>query len=431
MAARQEAAYSPRGNDPFSSHRFSIHRYSVRHTLIMSLATTMTATAAVTAATSGNPLTAALAAGATVASAIAVFMMVRAATHRTKVEAWIRRLGMGDYEYSVAPTGHDELSKVCVALENLRMRAIEATEAETVRRLSRQVRQQNQELEEALTALRHAQDAIIAQKKLAGLGELTAGVAHEMRNPLNFILNYTEAIISTAEDLLPPPGSEESAGDITPEHEAAQDIHAAAKKIIAHCNRAERIVSDMLQLRDNSRDEFTQTDLNQLVTEQAQLAYHAQRNAVPGFNTQLAWELDPTAPTVEAKPSAVAQLIINIVTNACHAVHERSRHCPGHRAKITVTTIKNDGHAVIQINDNGTGMDAETLEKMFNPFFTTKEPGQGTGLGMAISHDIVQEHSGNISPQSTPGQGSTITITLPTSQPKALARAAGKDQEKV
>lgn len=278
---------------------------------------------------------------------------------------------------------------------------------------------QAEQLAQARADLRETQKALKAQRKLAGLGHITAGVAHEIKNPLNLIRNYAEAIADAASDLCPPEGTDPTT--LTEEQLNALDIAEAASKISFHCERADRIVTDMLRIGNSTPQEFLRTDLNQLVTQYANLAYQAQRNALEGFNTHLIWELDPSNPTVEAKSSDLARLLINIVTNACHAVHQRRTQSAGHSPAITLATESRDGHVLVQVTDNGTGMDQPTLDNLFTPFFTTKEEGQGTGLGMSISQEIAQDHSGSISARSQPGQGTTITISLPREQPPPTA----------
>lgn len=399
-------------NDPFGLHRFSLHRYSVRHMLMLFLAVLLMASMTVTAALSGAWTMLALAGAGLVVISISMTLMLRMAVRRVIIERWIRRLGMGDFEYTVEPWGRDELSKVCIALETLRMRAIRAMQLNEVQRLSEQLQHKNHQLESALSDLHRTQDRIVSRRKVAELGELAAGLAHEIRNPLQFIKNFAEGSVAAASDL------QEDEAALPPEkREQLQDITENMRRIIQHSERANRIISQMIAMGRQENAEFRSVAINTLLSEQAGLALQAAKSQNLDLDIEMVDDMDPEVGDVSIIPEDMSRVFINLVSNAFLATAEKALVHSGsvYSPTIRVGTKRKDGEVMITVWDNGLGMTPEVMEKMFNPFFTTRPNNQATGLGLSLSYDIVQMHGGNITADSQPGQYTTMIVTLPDS----------------
>ena len=396
-------------NDPFGMHRFSLHRYSVRHMLLLFLAVLLMASMTVTAALSGAWMMLALAGAGLIVISTVMTLMLRMAVRRVIIERWIRRLGMGDFEYKVEPWGRDELSKVCIALETLRMRAITAMQLNEVQRLSEQLQQKNEELESALSDLHRTQDRIVSRRKVAELGELAAGLAHEIRNPLQFIKNFAEGSVSAASDL-----QEDDAALPLEKRELVQDITDNMRRIIQHSDRANRIISQMIAMGRQENAEFRNVAINALLAEQTGLAIQAAKAQNLELEIEIIDDMDPEAGDVSIIPEDMSRVFTNLVSNACLATTEKALEYsePGYSPTIRIGTKRKDGEVTITVWDNGFGMTPEVMEKMFNPFFTTRPNNQATGLGLSLSHDIVQMHGGTITADSQPGQYTTMIVTL-------------------
>ena len=348
-------------------------------------------------------------AGLIVISAV-MTLMLRMAVRRVIIERWIRRLGTGDFEYKVEPWGRDELSKVCIALETLRMRAITAMQLNEVQRLSEQLQQKNEELESALSDLHRTQDRIVSRRKVAELGELAAGLAHEIRNPLQFIKNFAEGSVSAASDL-----QEDDAALPLEKRELVQDITDNMRRIIQHSDRANRIISQMIAMGRQENAEFRNVAINALLAEQTGLAIQAAKAQNLELEIEIIDDMDPEAGDVSIIPEDMSRVFTNLVSNACLATTEKALEYsePGYSPTIRIGTKRKDGEVTITVWDNGFGMTPEVMEKMFNPFFTTRPNNQATGLGLSLSHDIVQMHGGTITADSQPGQYTTMIVTLP------------------
>ena len=400
-------------NDPFGISRFSIRRYSVQHFLLIILANLLLVAMTALAAVQGNAPLLALSAVTLAVVLLKTMLVVRIGLRTIAVEAWIRRLGMGDFEYRIEPWGNDEVSKACLALETLRQNCIKALQLDLVTQLSEELRERNGELEQALADLRESQDRIVSQQKLAELGELSSGVAHEMRNPLQFIANFTGAsrdLTSDLLELLKQPGdvNREEARDLV------QDIVDNLGRVERHSARLNSISSAMMVYDRGTGGGFRPMDLNKLLEEQTNLGHQAIQAYEPGFGAEIAMRLDPAIGDVVAVPEDLARMTVNLVMNACQAMAEK-RHGAGneYQPELTVFSEKSDWGVSILIRDNGTGMDTETQSRMYNPFFTTWNTGRNTGLGLSLVWDIIREHGGNIEVQSEPGQGTQIQVRLP------------------
>lgn len=348
-----------------------------------------------------------------------VFMFVTVGLRTVALEVWIRRMGAGDLEYRVAMKGQDEVAESALALEELRQRSIKAMQLDLVEKLSQDLQDKNEELEQVLAELRQTQDQIVLREKLAELGELTAGVAHEIRNPLNFMKNFSEASDELLDELRET--LDESAHDLDDGkqqliNEICQDLAENLKRIRSHGDRANRIVRDMLML-GRGGGKIQMVDINDLLREHTMLAFHSACALDPDFQLEIEENFDPDAGHVPVIPEDIGRVFLNMVGNACFATDEKRRSLGdgsnSYRPTLSIITARKEHTVEIRIRDNGTGIPANVIEKVFNPFFTTKPADKGTGLGLSLSNDIVRQHGGSITPSSDPGEFTEMTISIP------------------
>ena len=344
----------------------------------------------------------------------------------------------GDLETEVEADGRDEVADMARALEVFRRNSLEAQRLNLVEQLANELQGKNEELETVLADLERAQDQIVVREKLAALGELTAGVAHEIRNPLNFIKNFSEA----SEELLEELGElmTDIADDLDQEDksyldEITGDLTGNLERILSHCDRANRIVNDMLMMgRDTGEQRMT--DINSLLDEHARLAYHSARALDTEFQLSIERDLDPTMGEVNVVPRDLGRVFLNMVGNACDATDEKRRTIEAEVAAeerpapaepymptLWIATNRGDENMQIRIKDNGGGMPPEIIDKIFNPFFTTKPTDKGTGLGLAISNDIVRQHGGTITVNSQPDEYTEMLLEIPLVTPAIDAEA--------
>ena len=292
-----------------------------------------------------------------------------------------------------------------IAIENVRL-----FEAE---------QQRTQELSELLEKLRTAQDRLVQTEKLASLGQLTAGIAHEIKNPLNFVNNFSAISVELIDDLRQALAGVNLDNKLRKEiSEIADTLQGNLDKVVQHGKRADAIVKNMLMHSRKSSGERRPININTLVDESLNLAYHGARAEKQGFNITLERSFDPSAGEVDLFPQEITRVLLNLISNGFYAATKRKAEANGGDYKPTLAaTTKNLGDSVeIRIRDNGTGIPPEVKEKMFNPFFTTKPAGEGTGLGLSISHDIiVKQHGGSIEVDTQPGEFTEIRIILPRS----------------
>ena len=338
----------------------------------------------------------------------------------------MRRMASGDLEAQVDIAGRDEVADMAAALEVFRRHALEVQRLNLVERLANELQEKNDQLEIVLADLQRAQDQIVMREKLAALGELTAGVAHEIRNPLNFVKNFSEVsgeLIGELHEVLEE-GGEDGLSDEDQDliKEISQDISDNLTRIRSHGDRANQIVHDMLMMgRDSSESQLT--DINRLLDEHARLAYHSARATDPDFQLDLKHDLDPNIGEIEVVPQELGRVFLNIVGNACDATDEKrsaiAKTGDGNDYAPTVwlLTRREEDRIEVRIKDNGNGMPPDVIEKIFNPFFTTKPTDRGTGLGLAISSDIVRKHGGVIRADSQPGQFTEMVVELPLAPP--------------
>ena len=345
---------------------------------------------------------------------------------------WMRRMAGGDLEVIVPISGRDEVADMAATLEVFRRHALEVQRLNLVEQLADELQGKNEQLEGVLTELHRAQDQIVTREKLAALGQLTAGVAHEIKNPLNFVKNFAEAseeLIVELKEILDDIGKDLSDENRSYINEIAGDLTANVDRIRSHGERADRIVRDMLMMGRDS-GEWQLTDINGLIEQHAQLSFHSVRALDPDFQLDIQQDFDPDVGQLTVIAQDLGRVFLNMVTNAGHATNDRSRSevAAGngtYQPTIWIKTTRADEHIEVRIRDNGTGMPPEVTEKIFNPFFTTKPTDQGTGLGLSISSDIVHRHGGNIQVESEPGEFTEMIVTLPLEAPLEAAESDG------
>jgi signal transduction histidine kinase len=292
-------------------------------------------------------------------------------------------------------------------------------------RLFEQVQERTKELSLSLEDLRTAQDRLVQTEKLASLGQLTAGIAHEIKNPLNFVNNFSALsaeLIDELNDVLKPAALDDKVRDEI--NELTQMLKGNLEKVVQHGKRADSIVKNMLLHSREGSGEHRPADINAIVEESLNLAYHGARAEKSGFNITLQRDLDPAAGMIDLYPQEITRVFLNLISNGFYAATKRKEAGDDGFEPTLGATTKSLGNKVeIRIRDNGTGIPLEVKEKMFNPFFTTKPAGEGTGLGLSMSHDIiVKQHGGKIEVDTMPGAFTEFIITLPrmaAAQPKA------------
>jgi signal transduction histidine kinase/ligand-binding sensor domain-containing protein len=289
--------------------------------------------------------------------------------------------------------------------------------AESYRQLNSTVAQLNITLDN----LKATQDQLITQEKLASLGALTAGIAHEIKNPLNIVNNFAELSLELVSELRQDLGKYADAMQ-SDDHEnietALQDLEQNSRKINEHGKRADSIVRSMLQHSRGKAGEHQLTDINAMLEEDLNLAYHGMRAQDSNFNIRMEKSFDPDIPAIEIVPQDISRVFLNIITNGFYEAHRKSAEtgAGSGNALLRIVTENGDGVITIRIRDNGNGIPEDIRDKLFNPFFTTKPTGQGTGLGLSISYDIiVHQHRGEIYFETETGQFTEFIIRLPKS----------------
>ncbi len=280
--------------------------------------------------------------------------------------------------------------------------------------LNSKIEMQKQELEATLAELKAAQAQLIQSEKMASLGELTAGIAHEIQNPLNFVNNFSEV----SNELISEMEEELDKGNAAGAREIAKDVQQNLEKILHHGKRADGIVKGMLQHSRSSSGVKEPTDINALADEYLRLAYHGLRAKDKSFNATMKTDFDETIGNINIIPQEIGRVILNLITNAFYAAPlppEGGFPDPGYKHSPTVwlSTKKVGDKVIVSVKDNGPGIPKKILDKIFQPFFTTKPTGQGTGLGLSLSYDIVKAHGGELMVETKEGEGSEFIILLP------------------
>ena len=273
------------------------------------------------------------------------------------------------------------------------------------------VEESNSTLQKLLEDLKATQAQLIQSEKMASLGELTAGIAHEIQNPLNFVNNFSEV----SNELIDEMTEQLEKGNAEDAKAIAGEIKMSLDKINLHGKRADGIVKSMLQHSRTSSGKKEPTDINVLADEYLRLAYHGMRAKDKSFNAALKTEYDESIGLIKILSQDIGRVILNLITNAFYAVMEKKKLYPeGYEPTVTVSTKKTGNNIIVVVKDNGTGIPQKVLDKIFQPFFTTKPTGQGTGLGLSLSYDIVTKgHGGELKVETKDGEYTMFNVILP------------------
>jgi two-component system, NtrC family, sensor kinase len=271
-----------------------------------------------------------------------------------------------------------------------------------------QLQSQKEKIQNTLTELKATQSQLIQSEKMASLGELTAGIAHEIQNPLNFVNNFSEV----NKELVTEMKAEIAKGNMSEVKTIADDIEANEEKINHHGKRADAIVKNMLQHSRNNSGKKEPIDINALAEEYLRLAYHGLRAKDKSFNAVTKTDFDPSIGNINIIPQDIGRVVLNLINNAFYAVDEKKKQIGnGYEPTVSVSTKKMNDKVEIKVADNGNGIPQKVLDKIFQPFFTTKPTGQGTGLGLSLSYDIIKAHGGELKVETK--EGAEFTIWLP------------------
>jgi len=280
--------------------------------------------------------------------------------------------------------------------------------------LEEKVARRTAQLNESLEGLKATQKQLIQSEKMASLGELTAGIAHEIQNPLNFVNNFSDVNIELLTELKEGPLQKLPKTDKKDANEILESLTQNLEKIIHHGKRADSIVKGMLQHSRSSNGIKEPTPINTLADEYLRLSYHGLRAKDKSFNATLNTDFGENIGSVNIIPQDIGRVLLNLVTNAFYAVTEKKKQAiAGYEPTVSVSTKKSNGKIEISVMDNGNGIPQKVIDKIFQPFFTTKPTGEGTGLGLSLSYDIIKAHGGEIKVETKEGEGSEFIISLP------------------
>jgi signal transduction histidine kinase len=280
------------------------------------------------------------------------------------------------------------------------------------------IEETNSALQKSLEELKAAQAQLIQSEKMASLGELTAGIAHEIQNPLNFVNNFSDVSTELVDEM----NEEIDKGNLEDAKQIARDLRQNLEKINHHGKRAGDIVKGMLQHSRTSSGQKELTDINALADEYLRLTYHGLRAKDKSFNATMKTDFDESIGNINIIPQDIGRVVLNLINNAFYAVDEKKKQNPHFEPVVTVTTKRLGSHlpgrgvggeVLISVKDNGPGIPQKVLDKIFQPFFTTKPTGQGTGLGLSLSYDIVKAHGGEIKVSTKENEGTEFIIQLP------------------
>ncbi|WDF80269.1 ATP-binding protein [Mucilaginibacter sp. KACC 22773] len=299
--------------------------------------------------------------------------------------------------------------------QNRMMAAMKVNLESEVKQRTAELTNQKEELQHALSELRSTQAQLVQQEKMASLGELTAGIAHEIQNPLNFVNNFSEVSIELLDELKDevlsklPDDIKQEADDII------NDITQNLTKINQHGKRADAIVKGMLQHSRTTTGKKEPTDINALADEYLRLSYHGLRAKDKMFNAGMKTSFDENIGKIEAIPQDLGRVLLNLFNNSFYSVAEKKKqNIAGYEPTVTVVTKKLPNAVEITVSDNGTGIPQKVLDKIYQPFFTTKPTGQGTGLGLSMSYDIITKgHGGDLKVETAEGEFAKFVITIP------------------
>ena len=398
---------------------FSLRRKSVQVILALTLLVIVNALLLVRTIANGDRTLIVLASLCLALLLFAFYRLVRTGIRTVELEIWIRHMGEGNLDYRVELPGNDEVNEAADALERLRQRSIEALQLDLVRELSDNLKQKNEELEQVLLELQQTQDQIILRQKLVELGELTAGVAHEIGNPLNFMRNFSEASEELVAELRE--AIEQHVVDLEDDERAvitgiSDELTENLLRIRSHGDRADRIVRDMVMI---GRGGGTRQPvaINDLLNDRTMMAFHSAQAQIEDLEIDVHSDCDPSVGEMEVVPEEMGRVFLNLVGNACFAMGEKRRmdgqDHDSYKPTLWLMTERAGEEVVIRIRDNGTGIRPDSMDKIFNPFYTTKPSGTGVGLGLSFCSDVVRQHGGSITAESEPGEFTEMTVRLP------------------
>lgn len=303
-------------------------------------------------------------------------------------------------------------------LSNEKLEEYSRTLEQKVEERTAELNEKNKKLDAAFSNLKAAQARLIQSEKMASLGQLTAGIAHEIKNPLNFINNFSELTAELATELKEE--FDKLSDKILPDDRdylqgITDDISSNAQKISDHGKRADSIIKGMLLHSRGSAGDKQPSDINAMLAEAFNLGYHSMRAQDKNFNIKIETDYDTTTQPIQVVPQDISRVFLNIINNACYSTHEKKKKLKdAYNPVLYIKTVNSDKNITVCIRDNGPGIPEEILDKIFNPFFTTKPAGQGTGLGLSLSFDIiVHEHQGELKVNTKEGEYAEFIITLP------------------
>lgn len=333
------------------------------------------------------------------------FMEARAGLSEEEKAAFLKLIKEADRALTISEFKLDRTEKVKRTTAILLEETIEELEQKRAA-----IEHTNAALNQSLEDLKATQAQLIQSEKMASLGELTAGIAHEIQNPLNFVNNFSDVSMELLEEMKV--GLE--AGNLEDVQELANDVIGNLEKILHHGKRAAGIIKGMLMHSRTNKGVKEATDLNALVDEYQRLAYHGLRAKDKSFNVILETDYDDTIGKVDIVPQDIGRAILNVMINAFYAVNEKKNQVQeAFQPTVSIQTKKSAEQILVSIADNGGGIPEEIANKIFQPFFTTKPTGQGTGLGLSLSYDIVKAHGGKLDFSTQAGTGTTFFIALP------------------
>lgn len=347
-----------------------------------------------------------------------------------RISSQMQQMAGGDLEVAIDVDGRDEIAQLAKALDVFRNNALEVQRLNLVETLAEELKGKNEELAKTNEELGRAQDQIVMREKLAALGQLTAGVAHEIKNPMNFIMNFSEVSQELLEELLEEvtkgktgQGNGEDEYDHELVKEVAGDLTGNLQRIHEHGKRANRIVMDMLKMGRGGGD-WQEIDLNVLLNDHVLLAFHSARAADTEFQLEIQEDYEEDLREIVVRPQDLGRVFLNLVTNACYATDEKRKGllakggdgAKDYQPTLKLSTRQVGDHVEVHVRDNGNGIPESALERIFNPFYTTKPPDQGTGLGLSLSSDIMREHGGEIRVDTKEGEYTDMIVVLPVEQ---------------
>ena len=356
-----------------------------------------------------------------------IFVERRLSQRLATISTQIQRIAAGNLEVPIEVSGDDEIGELAKALEVFRQNALEVQRLSLVEQLADELKEMYQDLEKTNEKLKSAQDQIVMQEKLAALGQLTAGVAHEIKNPMNFIMNFAQVSKDLLDELLEevakgkPDSGEKEEYDPELVDEIAGDLTGNLERIHEHGTRANRIVMDMLKMGRHDSEDWQPTDISVLLNQHAMLAFHSARASDPDFQLDIQEDYAQDVGKIMTKARDLGRVFLNLVTNACYATDEKRKalHAgsdggtESYMPTLKISTQLAGDHIEIHVRDNGNGIPESALSQIFNPFFTTKPPDKGTGLGLSLSSDIVREHGGEFRVDTKEGEYTDMIISLP------------------